>query len=351
MKNPAQFLRKALFAAVLGFATVPSAGQQGATLRPAVPIEPITAILDAFKTHQIVALGEGPHGNEQGHAFRLSLIRDPRFATTVNDIVVECGNARYQDVMDRFARGEEVSEDVLRPSWQDTTGTSAACEVPIYEEFYRAVRSINASLPRERQLRILLGEPPVEWDKVQTWEDLRRWTTNNNRNRHPANLVRREVLAKQRRALVIYGDGHVWRVALGPTIVNLLEADDAVRVFTIGTPTDADLATVQADAASWPKPSLTILRGTVLGAKGFPFFYPDGLGLATAQLSAMGIENQSDALLYLGPPSSITVGRLPAARCGDARYMEMRLKRMALMPGSQGQINQLKQHCATVLRK
>ena len=72
---------------------------------PAVPIEPITGILEMFKTHDVVALSEGSHGNEQGHAFRLALIRDPRFAATVNDIVVEFGNALYQDVIDRFVRG------------------------------------------------------------------------------------------------------------------------------------------------------------------------------------------------------------------------------------------------------
>ena len=42
---------------------------------------PVNAILDAFRSHRVVALGEGSHGNEQGHAFRMSLIRDPRFAT------------------------------------------------------------------------------------------------------------------------------------------------------------------------------------------------------------------------------------------------------------------------------
>ena len=41
---------------------------------PAVPIDPITGILDAFKTHEVVALSEGNHGNEQGHAFRVAII-------------------------------------------------------------------------------------------------------------------------------------------------------------------------------------------------------------------------------------------------------------------------------------
>src|SRR5262245_26339603 len=68
-------------------------------LKLAVPVDPVTAIIEAFKSHAIVALGEGPHGNEQGYAFRLSLIRDPRFAVVVNDVVVECTSSLYQGVV------------------------------------------------------------------------------------------------------------------------------------------------------------------------------------------------------------------------------------------------------------
>src|SRR5437588_88374 len=89
--------------------------------KPAVPLEPMAAILDAFRTHDIVALGEGRHNNDQGHAFRLALVRDPRFTTMVNDIVVESGSSTYQDVMDRFMRGESVPDALLRRAWQDTT--------------------------------------------------------------------------------------------------------------------------------------------------------------------------------------------------------------------------------------
>ena len=65
----------------------------------------------------MVALGEGAHGNEEGHAFRLALLRDRRFTSTVNDILVEFGSGRYQQLMDRFVRGEEVSRDELRHVW------------------------------------------------------------------------------------------------------------------------------------------------------------------------------------------------------------------------------------------
>jgi hypothetical protein len=328
---------------------VPSVAQDSAR-RAAVPLEAIPAILNAFRSHDLVAVGEGGHGNEQSHAFRLALIRDPQFGSTVNDIVVECGNAFYQDAMDRFVRGEEVPADVLRDIWQNTTATSEACDVPIYEEFYRAVRTVNTSLPRERQLRILLGDPPVEWNKVQTWDDLRKWTQNNNRNVHAAELIRREVLAKHRRALIVYGDGHIWRKALGRTIVDLLETDGGTKVFAIATPPVVDLAGLQADVGSWRTPAIAILRGTVLGAVTFPTYYPDGLGDATIRFNSLRMEDQDDALLYLGPPSTITFGRLPVARCEDAGYMEMRLRRIALMPNSDGMVERLKRYCAS-LRK
>jgi hypothetical protein len=115
----------------------------------AVPLDPIAAVIDAFRTHRIVALAEGSHGNEQAHTFRLALICDPRFATAVQDIVVEFGSARHQDLMDRFVNGAEVPYDSLRRAWIDTTQPDAIWDSPIYEEFFRAVRAVNAALPRE----------------------------------------------------------------------------------------------------------------------------------------------------------------------------------------------------------
>ena len=144
---------------------------QNATLPLAVPVAPIPAILDAFHHHRVVALDECDHGSEQSHAFRLELIRDTRFASRVQDIVVEFGNARYQDVMDRFVRGDEVPDHVLRQVWQNTTNATPVWDVPIYEEFFRAVREVNAPRPRARQVRVLLGDPPIDWDRVRTSED------------------------------------------------------------------------------------------------------------------------------------------------------------------------------------
>jgi len=74
----------------------------------------LPAIVEAFRSHAIVALGNVEGGNEQSHAFQLLLLRDPRFTEVANDILVEFGNSRYQHIVDRFIRGENVPDDALR---------------------------------------------------------------------------------------------------------------------------------------------------------------------------------------------------------------------------------------------
>jgi hypothetical protein len=277
----------------------------------ALPLDPITAILEAFRTHSVVALGEGNHGNEQGFAFRLSLIRDPRFASVVNDIIVESGNALYQDVMDRFVAGDDVPYDSLRRAWQNTTQVTPVWDRPIYEDFFRAVRAVNAALPPERRIRVLLGDPPVDWVKVlagtQDWGPFIR-----NRDGHAAEVVKREVLAKGRRGLIVYGDAHLFRA--GERLVSILERYTFARTFNVITTTTSStfglLASVEPGVTSWRVPSLAIIRGTVLDTKQFVYY---------------------DALLYLGPPSTLTFSKLSPTLCNDATYVNMRLTRMAFV--------------------
>src|SRR4051812_29696144 len=141
---------------------------------PAAPLDPIGTILDLFKTHDIVALGE-PHGNEQAAAFRIALVRDPRFANVVNDIVLEGGNSRYQGTVDRFLSGQAVPGPTLRQAWQNTTIANFLWERSIYEQFVRAVREVNLAHEGQRHLRLLLGDPPIDWSAVRTPNDLVKW--------------------------------------------------------------------------------------------------------------------------------------------------------------------------------
>jgi len=347
-------------------AVVTLSAQHGTPFRPAVPVEPISVIVEAFHSHSIVGLGEGSHGSEQDQAFRLSLIRNPRFVAAVNDIVVETGNSLYQDVMDRFIRGEDVADSGLRQVWENTTIAHTGADNPVYEEFYRAVRNVNAALPKQRQIRVLLGDPPIDWEQVHTFDDVRKW--GDNRDPFTADLIRREVLSKNHRALVIYGKIHFERknertnFETEDFLAGDLESGGATKLFTIWTTgaSEPELNSLQADVDSWPKPSLAILRGTTLGAADFSSFYTSDGRLTIGdgrprpiprdQWRKLRMEDQFDAVLYLGASSAIKIVPLSPSRCVDERYMGMRLARMMLVPGGQGQIDRLIRYCETAPR-
>jgi hypothetical protein len=86
------------------------------------------------------------------------------------------------------------------------------------------------------------------------------------------------VLDRGRRALLVYGQGHLQRRQImsnydmsswqAQTVVSLLERDPSVRLFNVWTLEDGNVET-PAEASSWPAPSLASLRGTTLGAMDF----------------------------------------------------------------------------------
>jgi hypothetical protein len=346
---------------------VPVAGLPASRQAPApaaaVPVDAMSGIFDAFRSHAIVMLGH-PHGNEQKARFHLALVRDPRFAEVVNDIVDEGGNSRYQGVIDRFVRGDDVPDSELRRVWEDGILVDTTCCLPMYEELYRTVRELNRALPRARQIRVLLGEPPIDWDQVRSYADIGAWEQQ--RDTHAASVIKREVLSKGRRALVLYGEMHAQRRSertnfeTASDLGAILEADGTTRIFNIwpqigsGKP---DLQVLQDDAARWPVPSLARVRGTSLGAMDYAsFFTSDGRfqmvegkprRLDREQWKPMRMEDQFDAILYLGPSASATYQRAPASLCRDQPFMETRFRRMALVPQMQGQIERLKRHCAS----
>lgn len=287
----------------------------------------------AFATHDVVALGEGNHNNEQGAAFRDRLFHDRRFQSQVRTIVVESGNGRYQAMMDRYISGEDVPEKELRKAWLETTQPNAVWDVPIYEDMFRSVRAINRTLPKERRLRVLLGDTPYPTETADFRSDA-----------YPAGLVADEVLVARHKALIIYGDMHYLRRSGGAkteSIVTLLE-DKGVKVFSVWTFTPVrgeELTALQPGIDSWPKPSLTLIRGTSLGAAPFTFYYPKGSGTVRNNGVAYDLgesiggimQDQFDALLYLGSKAEITYSKLSPTLCADPAYVTMRAERMSVM--------------------
>jgi len=66
------------------------------------------------------------------------------------------------------------------------------------------------------------------------------------------------------------------------------------------------------------------------------------------------MEDEFDALLYVGPPAQVTRAKLPAGLCADQAYMEMRLRRLTLMrtpPGMASPADTLRKYCADATKK
>src|SRR3954471_4155992 len=326
----------------------------------AVPIEPVAAIVDAFRTHGVVAVTAG-HGDARGYAFAQLLIHDPRLIAAINDIVIEEGSSRYQDVADRFVRGDNVPVASLRHVWRDTTQPGLGYDRQ-WEEFFTAIRGINASLPAAQRIRVFRGNPPIDWENVTTPEEHRKWIEM--RDTFPADLIQREVLSKGRHALLTYGQMHFQRKNLnanyeseGPaeTIVSRLENKWGAKVFTIFT---ADVSSIQPDAASWPSPSLAIVRGTVLGAADFTAFYPsEAMGrfaikdgkpdfsapIPREQWKTLRAEDQFDAVLYLGKGRPVVAPY--RARCTDKADLQEWLRRIEVSGLPPEEAQRLKQFC------
>src|SRR5215831_13237854 len=169
------------------------------------PKPAVAYVVRAFDRYPLVALSEG-HGTRETMAFVGRLIRDEGFAGNVTDIVVEFGNARYQRVIDRYMAGENVGRGDFKQIWENTTVVSGVWSSPVYEEFFADMRAFNQKMAAGKRIRILLGDPPIDWESITSPadEDMNDW-----RDAHFGWVVEREVIRKRRKALLFVGGAHI----------------------------------------------------------------------------------------------------------------------------------------------
>ncbi|HTF63029.1 MAG TPA: hypothetical protein VK638_09990 [Edaphobacter sp.] len=320
-------------------ASHPVSDAQGTIPEPAIP-----AILKAFETFEVVGM-PAAHGQKDIDDLILSLIRNPRFLASVNDIVVECGNVRYQPILDRYVAGENVPFTEVQHVWRDTTVQQMCGASGFYEQLYPLVRSLNQRLPATSRLRMVAADPPIDWSKIRSYEDL---TPFFDRDGSIASVMEREVLSKHRKALMLFGVFHLLHGG-GPgqgDAVTRYERHYPGRTFVIsdlgyyGTG-DEPLADVNASGGVWP--SLLRTKNSRLGSLGLDSFIQSPLTTdqdcnvtdAFAGKSSKTVADQIDAFLYLGPQKSLLTEPLPADIALDRAYRSEWLRRMKLvgLPG------------------
>jgi hypothetical protein len=320
-----------------------------------VPENAVKAIFAAFDHYEVVGL-DAAHGNQNLDAFILDLLHNPAFPGKINDIVVECGNSLYQPLLDRYIAGETIDVTKVQQAWRNTT--QPMCGVSsFYEQFFPLLRRLNQRLPPEKRVRVLAGDPPINWNKIRTLEDLLHAPSD--RDRNIASVMEREVLSKHRNALMLFGVSHLFHGPMADgslSAVGLYEKHYPGRTLVVvdhtgfgnGTGYAKYNNTLEVRLASWPIPSLvTKLRGTWL-VDLLDTTYSTGNFVTTTTLGNDGkatrrsvpelggrkFSSVADAYLYLGPRDLLLNEPDPADVFLDKAYMAEMKRRAALMgPG------------------
>jgi hypothetical protein len=171
------------------------------------PENATVGVLRAFENHDVVMVGE-IHSNKEEYNWYVSLIRTCEFADRVDDIVLEMGNSLYQQFVDSYVAGENVRFEQVQKAWRNTVSLIGPPS-PLVETLYGAVRETNMQRRGKHQMRIICGDPAIDWSIVNDLNTVNLYS--NRRDEWYAHVVQEQVLAKHHRALLIKGGMHFLR--------------------------------------------------------------------------------------------------------------------------------------------
>jgi hypothetical protein len=300
-----------------------------------------SAMIRLFHTHDVVMFGEA-HDSEQEYRWLCKLVKTPGFSDQVDDIVVEFGNALYQKTVDRYVAGEDVPFHEVQEAWRNMVGDVLPVS-PEYGWLYKAVREANMEHPGKRGIRLVMGSPPADWDKIKSSADLAPYESE--LEQWYVRVVKTEVLAKHHHALLIMGAGHFLRgheEALQYELAaeqhrglphlnrNKLHSGYVEReiratganpyLVVFGTNAVDNHGDVDRRFDSLPAPVLVPLSGNWVGSLPAQPVLSGG----HAPAIPLTLADQADALLYVAPCSALrTLYLSPADLDGTAYGQEM----------------------------
>jgi hypothetical protein len=272
------------------------------------PVPAVTAVLALFDRYPLVFFGE-EHWQRANGDFYISLVRNPEFPKHANTLVLECGNSRYQAILDRYENGENVPFDQISQVWRDTTKV-VGWESPIYSNLIAAVRDVNQGLPPANRIRVLAGDSPIDWSQIHNRQQ---YMEAFGGNASFADVIDREVLAKNRKALVIMGVNHVSRGGDRngyPDLTSMVEkrASNSTYVVLLG------------GISAGPDPAL---RGTE------PSFFPlRETPLGRVRYFGRRAEDAGDAFLYLGDKGEMAWPDWNALQSDKAYFPELQRRHL-----------------------
>ena len=250
-------------------------------------------ILKGFEQFDIIAIGES-HGIKDVTDFYLELVKNEIFRKQVDAIVFELGNSLYQEDLDNYIFGNNNDTLKIKKLWRDhSSSILQSSDRTGVSRFFREVRKIN--LTAEHKIRILAAEPPLEWAKIKSSEELFEFL--GLRDQFYADLVITEIIDKKKKALLIMGSGHFNKCkpphhVIDNPISSILRATDKNLVL-ITTMTIAEFPFDQ--LPNIKKGELIETINPIVGE----------LKIGSPFLKDYPLKIQTDALLYLGEIKNI----------------------------------------------
>ena len=258
----------------------------------------------------------------------------------LNALLVTIGsNLRLQEVLflcaypsDKYIAGEAVSYEEVKKAWTTTVAAGGPHEVSVmYGQFYEAVREVNQTLHDDKKIKVWLGDPPADPNSSMDYSYL----TSPDRDAFFAETVLREILDRDKKALLIIGAGHFMSGGMSATVSELENSEpgqynvkafiDAYypdKLFIIQNhwrlPKLACNEVLEARLKQWTPPHLTSLQNTLLANfLNSPECKVDNIWGELAR--AWG-----DAYLYLGKSDALTLSPLPGEP--EKPYLEEMLR-------------------------
>jgi hypothetical protein len=320
--------RASHWAALMAVGAVLSVANERLTAQEPTAEPAVSAIIALFKTNQVVGVNAG-HRMKDLDDLLLNLIRAPEFIDAADDIVVECGNSRYQGVLDRYIQGEDVALADVQPVWRNTTVPQMCSVSPFYAQLFPLVRRINQGLSPAKRLRVVAADPPIDWSAITTQAGFARYY--GARDSTIAAIMEREVLSRNRKALMLFGSAHLAHGLTTAVAASVRQLPGGFAVasavaryeehypgitFTIDLFGCGAMTPAGSGSASWPVPSLVRTSGTRLASPAnSPIRGPDGL-------------------LYLGRPEWLLYELRPAFVFLDDTVVAELRRQVALMPSA-----------------
>ena len=279
---------------------------------------PIQYVVDKFDQHDVVFLGES-HYVKENLEFLQELI-PALYEAGVHALVWEFANDHQQDKLDRLTTSDKFDAELADQLMADWYGFGYREYRDVYETVWRLNKDLAPDRPKFRIIAVNIMEPYTKRDPALKGYDQRAkafgGSVYNVINYHWSRIIDREVIQKDKKALIYAGFGHTSTrffqfrgrpagngLSAGNFIYEYIQ-DRTVSILMHGAAgNERLLSTVDGAFKRSPQSGRSggfDLAGTTIGQQPITAF---GVRLDTGKASDFMAEDLADGYVYLGKPA------------------------------------------------